>query len=87
MKITMMNFKFSQISDNIYLHVCACTNRDRESVLKEDRDALKAVQKHQPHLSDDQKKELTQVHPWIQTGCLPKAINVTVRSSSQKLNS
>ncbi|KAL1266693.1 hypothetical protein QQF64_002368 [Cirrhinus molitorella] len=51
--------------------------KDRESVLKEDRDALKAVQKHQPHFTEEQKKELTQVHPWIQTGCLPKAINVT----------
>uniref|UniRef100_A0A671QBV8 Period circadian protein homolog 1-like n=1 Tax=Sinocyclocheilus anshuiensis TaxID=1608454 RepID=A0A671QBV8_9TELE len=55
--------------------------KDRESVLKEDRDALKAVQKHQPHFTEEQKKELTQVHPWFQTGCLPKAINVTVRSS------
>ncbi|KAK7125878.1 hypothetical protein R3I93_021297 [Phoxinus phoxinus] len=51
--------------------------KDRESVLKEDRDALKAVQKHQPHFTEEQKKELTQVHPWIQTGCLPKAINIT----------
>uniref|UniRef100_A0A8C1GMA6 Period circadian clock 1a n=1 Tax=Cyprinus carpio TaxID=7962 RepID=A0A8C1GMA6_CYPCA len=51
--------------------------KDRESVLKEDRDALKAVQKHQPHFTEEQKKELTQVHPWFQTGCLPKAINVT----------
>ncbi|XP_056322700.1 period circadian protein homolog 1a isoform X3 [Danio aesculapii] len=51
--------------------------KDRDSVLKEDRDALKAAQKHQPHFTEDQRKELTQVHPWIQTGCLPKAINVT----------
>uniref|UniRef100_A0A9J8B106 Period circadian clock 1a n=1 Tax=Cyprinus carpio carpio TaxID=630221 RepID=A0A9J8B106_CYPCA len=51
--------------------------KDRESVLKEDRDALKAVQKHQPHFTEEQKQELTQVHPWFQTGCLPKAINVT----------
>ncbi|XP_051973080.1 period circadian protein homolog 1a [Xyrauchen texanus] len=51
--------------------------RDRDSVLKEDRDALKAVLKHQPHFTEEQKKELTQVHPWIQTGCLPKAINIT----------
>lgn len=50
--------------------------RDKETVLKEDRDVLKAVQKHQPHFTEDQKKELTQIHPWIQTGCLPKAINV-----------
>uniref|UniRef100_A0A8C1K3E6 Period circadian clock 1a n=1 Tax=Cyprinus carpio TaxID=7962 RepID=A0A8C1K3E6_CYPCA len=49
--------------------------KDRESVLKEDRDALKAVQKHQPHFTEEQKQELTQVHPWFQTGCLPKAIN------------
>ncbi|XP_048034130.1 period circadian protein homolog 1a [Megalobrama amblycephala] len=51
--------------------------KDRDSVLKEDRDALKAVQKHQPHFTEEQTKELTQVHPWIQTGCLPKAINIT----------
>ncbi|XP_026075364.1 period circadian protein homolog 1a [Carassius auratus] len=51
--------------------------KDRESVLKEDRDALKAVQKHQPHFTEEQKQELTQVHSWFQTGCLPKAINVT----------
>uniref|UniRef100_A0A671QED7 Period circadian protein homolog 1-like n=1 Tax=Sinocyclocheilus anshuiensis TaxID=1608454 RepID=A0A671QED7_9TELE len=57
--------------------------KDRESVLKEDRDALKAVQKHQPHFTEEQKKELTQVHPWFQTGCLPKAINVTVRTERQ----
>ncbi|TRY90599.1 hypothetical protein DNTS_034645 [Danionella cerebrum] len=51
--------------------------KDRDSVLKEDRDALQAVQKHQPHFTEEQKKELTQVHPWIQTGCLPKVINIT----------
>ncbi|XP_039531962.1 period circadian protein homolog 1a isoform X2 [Pimephales promelas] len=51
--------------------------KDRDSVLKEDRNALKDVQEHQPHFTEEQKKELTQVHPWIQTGCLPKAINIT----------
>ncbi|XP_051540599.1 period circadian protein homolog 1a isoform X2 [Myxocyprinus asiaticus] len=51
--------------------------RDRDSVLKEDRDALKDILKHQPHFTEEQKKELSQVHPWIQTGCLPKAINIT----------
>nr|VAX54206.1 period circadian clock 1a [Squalius torgalensis] len=51
--------------------------KDRDSVLKEDRDALKAVQNHQPHFTEEQKKESTQVHPWIQTGCQPKAINIT----------
>lgn len=51
--------------------------KDRDSVLKEDRDALEAVQKHQPHFTEEQKKELTHVHPWIQTGCIPKAINIT----------
>lgn len=67
--------------ENIHLYLCVCVYRDRESVLKEDRDALKAVQKHQPHFTEEQKQELTQVHPWFQTGCLPKAINVTVSSS------
>ncbi|XP_030648421.1 period circadian protein homolog 1a [Chanos chanos] len=51
-------------------------SRDRETVLREDRAVLKAMQKQQPRFSEEQKKELSQVHPWIQTGRLPKAINI-----------
>uniref|UniRef100_A0AAY4ABN2 PAS domain-containing protein n=1 Tax=Denticeps clupeoides TaxID=299321 RepID=A0AAY4ABN2_9TELE len=51
--------------------------RDREAVLREDRMALRAMQKHQPRFTEDQKRELSQVHPWIRTGRLPRAINIS----------
>ncbi|KAM3932121.1 period circadian protein homolog 2 isoform 2-T3 [Leptodactylus fuscus] len=46
-------------------------------VLKEDRDRLKSMQKLQPRFTDDQKKELGEIHPWIQRGGLPWAVEVT----------
>lgn len=55
-----------------------------ETVLREDREALRSMQKHQPRFTEDQKRELSQVHPWIRTGRLPRAINISV--STQKLN-
>uniref|UniRef100_W5LL06 Period circadian clock 1a n=1 Tax=Astyanax mexicanus TaxID=7994 RepID=W5LL06_ASTMX len=51
--------------------------RDRDTVLREDRELMKTAKMQQPHFTEKQKKELSQVHPWIQTGCLPKAINIT----------
>ncbi|KAM4536664.1 period circadian protein homolog 1b isoform 1-T3 [Odontesthes bonariensis] len=51
--------------------------RDMETVLREDREALRNLQKHQPRFTDEQKKELSQVHPWIRTGRLPRAINIS----------
>lgn len=51
--------------------------RDRDSVLKADRAALRAMQKHQPRFTEEQKSELSQVHPWIRTGRLPRAINIS----------
>ncbi|XP_055012103.1 period circadian protein homolog 1b isoform X2 [Boleophthalmus pectinirostris] len=51
--------------------------RDRESVLREDREALRNMQKQQPRFTDEQKRELSQVHPWIRTGRLPRAINIS----------
>ncbi|XP_018598105.1 period circadian protein homolog 1b isoform X2 [Scleropages formosus] len=51
--------------------------RDVETVLREDREALRAMQKQQPCFTESQKKELSQVHPWIRTGRLPRAINVS----------
>ncbi|CAL8241576.1 unnamed protein product [Merluccius merluccius] len=51
--------------------------RDIETVLREDREALRAMQKHQPRFSEEQKRELSQVHPWIRTGRLPRAINIS----------
>uniref|UniRef100_A0A8C6UJ29 Period circadian clock 1b n=1 Tax=Neogobius melanostomus TaxID=47308 RepID=A0A8C6UJ29_9GOBI len=51
--------------------------RDRETVLREDREALRNMQKQQPRFTDEQKRELSQVHPWIHTGRLPRAINIS----------
>lgn len=52
--------------------------RDMETVLREDRDALRTMQKQQPRFTEEQKRELSQVHPWIRTGRLPRAINISV---------
>ncbi|XP_029506030.1 period circadian protein homolog 1b isoform X1 [Oncorhynchus nerka] len=51
--------------------------KDRETVLRQDREALRAMHKHQPRFTEDQKRELSQVHPWIRTGRLPRAINIS----------
>ncbi|KAG7241627.1 hypothetical protein INR49_025547 [Caranx melampygus] len=51
--------------------------RDMETVLREDREALRIMQKHQPRFTEEQKRELSQVHPWIRTGRLPRAINIS----------
>uniref|UniRef100_A0A8C8HGY1 PAS domain-containing protein n=1 Tax=Oncorhynchus tshawytscha TaxID=74940 RepID=A0A8C8HGY1_ONCTS len=49
--------------------------RDKETVLREDGMILRAVQKQQPRFTEEQKRELIQVHPWMGTGRLPQAIN------------
>ncbi|XP_062994465.1 period circadian protein homolog 1 isoform X2 [Elgaria multicarinata webbii] len=51
--------------------------RDMEKVLQEDREKLKQMQKRQPRFTDEQKKELAEVHSWVPKGILPKAINIT----------
>lgn len=48
--------------------------RDLETVLKEDKLKLKQMQKLQPKFTEDQKRELIEVHPWIQQGGLPKTV-------------
>lgn len=48
--------------------------RDLETVLKEDKQKLKQMQKLQPKFTEEQKKELIEVHPWIQQGGLPKTV-------------
>ncbi|XP_048372321.1 period circadian protein homolog 1 isoform X2 [Sphaerodactylus townsendi] len=52
-------------------------SRDLETVLQEDREKLKQMQKRQPRFTEEQKKELAEVHSWVQKGVLPKAINIT----------
>lgn len=53
--------------------------RNIEAVLKEDVLKLKQMQKFQPKFTEDHKKELFDVHPWIQKGGLPEAIDNSVR--------
>ncbi|XP_056247186.1 period circadian protein homolog 2 isoform X3 [Seriola aureovittata] len=49
---------------------------DIQRVLREDREKLRLLQKSQPHFSEEQTKELIEVHPWIKKGGLPKAIDI-----------
>ncbi|XP_053116627.1 period circadian protein homolog 1 isoform X3 [Hemicordylus capensis] len=52
-------------------------SRDMETVLQQDLEKLKQMQKRQPRFTEEQKKELAEVHSWVQKGILPKAINIT----------
>lgn len=49
------------------------------SVLKQDRERLRAMQKQQPRFSEDQRRELGAVHSWVRKGQLPRALDVMVR--------
>lgn len=51
---------------------------DIQRVLREDREKLRLLQKKQPRFSEEQKKELMEVHPWIKKGVLPKAVDIKV---------
>lgn len=55
---------------------CVCS--DIQRVLREDREKLRLLQKTQPRFSEEQKKELMEVHPWIKKGGLPKAVDIKV---------
>ncbi|XP_061268793.1 period circadian protein homolog 2 isoform X2 [Bos javanicus] len=50
--------------------------RDLDTVLQEDREKLKALQRLQPRFTDAQKQELQDVHPWMRLGGVPTAIDV-----------
>lgn len=58
----------------LFARICS----DIQQVLREDREKLRLLQKNQPRFSEEQKKELIEVHPWIKKGSLPKAIDVKV---------
>ncbi|XP_028338958.1 period circadian protein homolog 2 isoform X2 [Physeter macrocephalus] len=51
-------------------------SRNLETVLQEDREKLKVLQRFQPRFTDRQKQELQDVHPWMRSGGLPAAIDV-----------
>ncbi|XP_044075067.1 period circadian protein homolog 2 isoform X3 [Siniperca chuatsi] len=55
-------------------------SRDIQKVLSEDREKLRLLQKSQPRFSEEQRKELMEVHPWIKKGGLPEAIDIKVCS-------
>ncbi|XP_037132034.1 period circadian protein homolog 2 isoform X1 [Syngnathus acus] len=55
-------------------------SRDIQKVLKEDREKLSLMQKSQPSFTEEQKKELMRVHPWMKKGGLPKVLDVKVCS-------
>ncbi|KAM4694385.1 period circadian protein homolog 2-like [Discoglossus pictus] len=50
--------------------------RDLDVVLRKDRERLKSLQKLQPRFTEEQKKEIGEIHPWIQRGGLPWAVDV-----------
>lgn len=49
------------------------------SVLRQDRERLRAMQKQQPRFSEDQRRELGAVHSWVREGQLPRVLDVMVR--------
>ncbi|XP_016137958.1 period circadian protein homolog 3-like [Sinocyclocheilus grahami] len=49
--------------------------RDQAQVLQEDREKLLLMQPMQPWFTQDQKKELADVHPWIHQHTVPQEIN------------
>ncbi|XP_004604902.1 period circadian protein homolog 1 isoform X2 [Sorex araneus] len=51
-------------------------SRDMASVLKKDREQLRAMQKQQPRFSEEQRRELGAVHSWVWKGQLPRALDV-----------
>ncbi|CAJ0942751.1 unnamed protein product [Ranitomeya imitator] len=52
-------------------------SRDLERVLQEDREKLRQLQRNQPRFSEEQKRELGEVHTWVRKGRLPHVINIT----------
>ncbi|KAA0718645.1 Period circadian protein -like protein 2 [Triplophysa tibetana] len=61
-------------------------SRDIQKVLQEDREKLRQMQKNQPRFTEDQKRELIEVHPWMRWGNLPKAIDVKSCVGCEELN-
>lgn len=52
-------------------------------MLRDDLEKLRQMQKSQPQFSEEQKKELAEVHPWVRGGGLPKAINIEVNTKKR----
>ncbi|XP_076875547.1 period circadian protein homolog 1a isoform X3 [Brachyhypopomus gauderio] len=52
-------------------------SRDRDTVLQEDREVLKLVHMQQPQFTEDQCRELSEVHPWLHNGLLPTSVSLS----------
>ncbi|XP_044288776.1 period circadian protein homolog 2 isoform X1 [Varanus komodoensis] len=61
-------------TDDAVMMTYQIPSRDLEAVLEEDKLKLKQMQKFQPKFTEEQKRELLEVHPWIQKGGLPEAV-------------
>nr|AAO38747.1 period 2 circadian clock protein [Danio rerio] len=61
-------------------------SRDIQKVLREDREKLRQMQKSQPRFTDEQKRELADVHPWMRRGGLPKAIDIKACMGCEELS-
>lgn len=72
---------------DVFLCLCSCLFSDIQQVLRDDLVKLKQMQKNQPRFSEEQKRELAEVHPWVRGGgALPKAINVEVSTKAKDIN-
>ncbi|XP_053166982.1 period circadian protein homolog 2 isoform X2 [Hemicordylus capensis] len=61
-------------TDDTVMMTYQIPSRDLEAVLKGDKLKLKQMQKFQPKFTEEQKRELLEVHPWIQKGEFPEAV-------------
>lgn len=66
--------RFLNVAVSVFLFICS----DIQRVLRDDREKLRLLQKSQPSFSEEQKKELMEVHTWIKRGGLPKEIDIKV---------
>ncbi|XP_061776350.1 period circadian protein homolog 2 isoform X2 [Nerophis ophidion] len=67
-------------ADNKVMMTYQLPSRDIQKVLQEDRKKFRLMQNSQPCFTEEQKRELIKVHPWMKKGGLPKAIDVNVCS-------
>ncbi|KAL7990836.1 hypothetical protein Chor_014266 [Crotalus horridus] len=61
-------------ADDTVMMTYQIPSRQLETVLKNDKLKLKQMQMFQPIFTEEQKRELLEVHPWIQKGELPQAL-------------
>uniref|UniRef100_A0A671Z0L1 Period circadian protein homolog 2 n=1 Tax=Sparus aurata TaxID=8175 RepID=A0A671Z0L1_SPAAU len=79
------------LQDPLWLHTTNADDTvmiilDIQRVLQEDREKLRLLHKSQPRFSEEQKKELFEVHPWMKNGGLPKAIDIKAAEDQPDLD-